>query len=202
MDDDDHKSNSSNFVIPREYRSLGYILIDVKQTEDATRSLSEIGVYILRCFIECCLWLHQSQQHNESNVNLIRFIGFSKATYVLSDISNKITRKIGIYILNLQNCLGRSQEDVLYVLHAIIHRLYLQYNAEYPFGDHARKDAEARRKFEAFFMAECVEPIIQNLDMSINSVRSVVSEDPFKNIGAKGSIWDSAKIIKMMKKKK
>eukprot|EP01083_Nonionella_stella_P287477 978535_1 len=34
-------------------------------------------------------------------------------------------------------------------------------------------------------MAECVEPIIQNLDMSINSVRSVVSEDPFKSYWSK-----------------
>eukprot|EP01084_Bolivina_argentea_P234532 394838_1 len=168
-------------VIPREYQSLGYILIDNKQTEDATRNLSEIGVYILRCFIECCLWLHQSQSHADSNVDLIRFIGYPKRI-LPTDISYKIHKKIAKYILKLQNCLGRSHEDVLYILHAVIHRLYLNY---YSFGDKSRKDIESRREFESFFMAECVEPVIQNLDMSINSVRSVVSEDLFKKYWSK-----------------
>eukprot|EP01084_Bolivina_argentea_P119713 212236_1 len=178
--------NSMNYehVVPKQYQSLGYILIDNAHIEDATRNLSEMGVYILRCFIECCLWLHQSQSHEHSNIDLIRFIGYPKRI-LPSDVSYKIQKKIAKYILNLQNCLARSHEDVLYALHAVMHRLYLNYNVQYPFGDQGSKDIEIRRKFESFFMAECVEPVVQNLDMSINSVRSVVSEDLFKKYWSK-----------------
>ncbi len=52
-----------------------------------------------------------------------------------------------------------------------------------------------RTKFEGYCMSSVVEPILQNLDLSINNVRSVASSD-FRNIGPKELIWDLIQILK------
>merc|ERR1719334_1669741 len=53
------------------------------------------------------------------------------------------------------------------------------------FANDKKAALKARNEFEDFFQKHCIDPILQNLDESINNVRSIASSDPFKKYWAK-----------------
>eukprot|EP01084_Bolivina_argentea_P234531 394836_1 len=167
---------------------VGYI--DIKGNTDCVRNLSEVAVCIIRIFILCMLWLHHSERTKQFPSNCLKFMfksNINKSVINNNNLSDIISDKIKKYINQIKKKLGKSTEDTIYVLHAIIHKLYLTYDNFYTdcAGDKKQKDLASRAKFEGYFMTQSVEPILQNLDSSINNVRSVVSSDSFKKYWSK-----------------
>eukprot|EP01083_Nonionella_stella_P165887 553073_1 len=182
---DEYGANNGVAQIPSEYMATGYL--DCSH-DDCVRNLSEVAVCIIRCFVLCMLWLHHSERSDEFPSQCLRFMypHTHQQSQQLNDdkLSISIHDQIKKYIRKIQKKLARSIEDTLYVLHAIIHKFYINYDACVVARKRA-KDLTSRVQFEAFFMSHCVEPVMQNLDGVIHNVRSVVSSHTFKKYWSK-----------------
>ncbi len=88
--------------------------------------------------------INMKQLKNKFPSNYLKFM-FSRtkqSEYNSNNLSVVISDKIKKYINQIKKKLGKSIEDTIYVLHAIIHKLYLTYDNFYTddFGDKKQKD--------------------------------------------------------------
>eukprot|EP01083_Nonionella_stella_P272242 923023_1 len=169
---------------PTEKTPTGYIDCG---PADALRGMNAVSLRIIRLLVDVVLFMHHCGDDQLSQLtNIACFESLQDFSYIYK----KLVRQIERYVAEIGEKLGiQSNEETLYVIHSIIHHLYMKYPQWIAQDGNTSvvniTDIEQRKVFEQFLVQQCIVPTVDNAHQSIQHMRDQCSNELMRKWSAR-----------------
>ena len=168
---------------PETLSPKGYIYID--SHDDKCRELSNLNVRIVRLIVNLILLTHCSEHETSDCKEFTQLGGTDERVF------NSLKKLCKRYISEIGKQLGNlSYESVIYLMHAIIHRLHvksIEYETQLKSKSEKRPvplfnmrkglSTGTRKEFEAYLVRDCIDPVINNIQATLSEIHLKISAD-------------------------
>ncbi|ETO27465.1 hypothetical protein RFI_09668, partial [Reticulomyxa filosa] len=148
----------------------GYVIME-GAVENKCRDFNEISIRVAGLFVNLILLTHHMATDKS---DCIEFTKWGKTN---ADVMSRLLKLVQQYVEKIGACIGAlSIESTLLLMHGIIHRFYLSFEARYENG-FVDLSMAGRRIFETYLIDECIDPVIKNHEQCIREIRAQTTID-------------------------